>query len=55
MKFKLKLIIPALLFPVMAMAQSQPQVIPLWEKGAPGFEDRKDIPGAGKRLLGPEY
>ncbi len=23
---------------------AQPQVIPLWEKGAPGFENRKDIP-----------
>ena len=33
-----------LLLPVFSLAQSQPQVIPLWEKGAPGFENRKDIP-----------
>jgi acetyl esterase/lipase len=33
-----------LLFPTVAMAQSQPQVIPLWKNGAPGFENRKDIP-----------
>ena len=33
-----------LMLPLWAMAQTQPQVIPLWEKGAPGFENRKDIP-----------
>jgi acetyl esterase/lipase len=27
-----------------AGAQTQPQVIPLWSQGAPGFESRKDIP-----------
>ena len=27
-----------------ASAQSAPQVIHLWENGAPGFESRKDIP-----------
>ena len=37
-----------LLLPVFALAQSQPQVIPLWEKGAPGFENRKDIPEQAK-------
>lgn len=36
------------LLPVGAMAQSQPVVIPLWEKGAPGFENRKDIPEQSK-------
>src|SRR5512133_1922416 len=30
--------------PFVAFAQRSPQVIPLWEKGAPGFENRKDIP-----------
>jgi len=29
---------------VMVQAQVQPMVLPLWEAGAPGFEDRKDIP-----------
>jgi len=32
-----------LMLPVFSMAQSQPEVIHLWEKGAPGFENRKDI------------
>ena len=27
-----------------ACAQTGPQVIPLWNQGAPGFESRKDIP-----------
>lgn len=31
-----------LLLPVFTLAQ--PQVIPLWKNGAPGFENRKDIP-----------
>lgn len=31
-----------LLFPLIIFAQ--PQVIPLWKNGAPGFENRKDIP-----------
>ena len=44
MKFILKFCAPVLLFPVFALAQSQPLVISLWERGAPGFEDRKDIP-----------
>ncbi len=48
MKFILKLFVPVLLFPVFALAQSQPRVISLWEKGAPGFEDRKDIPEQAK-------
>lgn len=30
--------------PLTAQAQPAPQVIPLWEKGAPGFEDRRDEP-----------
>lgn len=33
-----------LILPVFAQAQSKPQVIPLWKNGAPGFENRKDIP-----------
>lgn len=37
-----------LLLPLLVSAQSQPQVIHLWEKGAPGFENRKDIPEQAK-------
>ena len=48
MKLKLKFFMPVLLLPLMAMAQPKPQVISLWEKGAPGFEDRKDIPEQAK-------
>jgi len=44
MKFIPKLFAPVLLFPVLALAQPQPRVVSLWAKGAPGFEDRKDIP-----------
>lgn len=33
-----------LILPVFAMAQPQPEVIPLWKNGAPGFESRKNIP-----------
>jgi acetyl esterase/lipase len=31
-------------FSLAAVAQTGPQVIPLWSQGAPGFENRKDIP-----------
>ena len=48
MKLIPKLFAPVLLFTVLASAQPQPMVIPLWEKGAPGFEDRKDIPEQAK-------
>jgi acetyl esterase/lipase len=30
--------------PLAVAAADEPQVIPLWEKGAPGFEDRRDEP-----------
>jgi acetyl esterase/lipase len=33
---------------VTASAQTQPMVIPLWEKGAPGFESRRDEPEQAK-------
>jgi acetyl esterase/lipase len=45
---RIKFLLPVLLLPVMVLAQSQPRVISLWEKGAPGFEDRKDIPELAK-------
>jgi acetyl esterase/lipase len=34
----------AVLIPAAGNAQSPPLVIPLWEKGAPGFESRRDEP-----------
>jgi acetyl esterase/lipase len=43
MKFLFAIISPAW-FCVAAAAQTAPQVIPLWQNGAPGFESRKDIP-----------
>ncbi|HUX96231.1 MAG TPA: alpha/beta hydrolase [Bacteroidales bacterium] len=38
----------SVLFSVTAFSQSKPEVISLWEKGAPGFENRKDIPEQSK-------
>ena len=32
------------LYPFAASAQEAPRVIPLWERGAPGFEDRRNEP-----------
>lgn len=37
-------LIVAAVAPVPLRAADEPQVIPLWEAGAPGFEDRKDEP-----------
>jgi acetyl esterase/lipase len=37
-------VVTALILPVAALAQPAPQVIRLWEGGAPGFESRKDEP-----------
>jgi acetyl esterase/lipase len=48
MKTCLFYILVALMFPVCAFAQSQPQVIHLWANGAPGFENRKDMPEEAK-------
>ena len=42
--FNFTLLLTALPLTVQAQAQTAPQVIPLWEKGAPGFEDRRDEP-----------
>ncbi|MVN22368.1 alpha/beta hydrolase [Mucilaginibacter arboris] len=49
--FPLKLAAPGLLLfllTIKAPAQTQPQVIPLWPKGAPGFESRRNIPEEAK-------
>ena len=44
MHARIGILLTALVLPVAALAQSAPQVIHLWEKGAPGFESRKDEP-----------
>jgi acetyl esterase/lipase len=38
----------SLLLPLAALAQTQPEVIHLWPNGAPGFENRKDLPEEAK-------
>jgi acetyl esterase/lipase len=38
----------AIILPSLIQAQVQPQVIHLWTNGAPGFENRKDIPEQAK-------
>jgi acetyl esterase/lipase len=43
-----KLFIILLLFPALLWAQTEPTVIPLWEKGAPGFENRRNEPELAK-------
>jgi acetyl esterase/lipase len=43
-----KLIICLLLLPVALWAQTEPAVIPLWPKGAPGFENRRNEPEQAK-------
>jgi len=37
-----------LIFPVFVLAQQPPETIYLWKNGAPGFENRKDIPEEAK-------
>jgi len=43
-----QLILLCLLSTVIINAQNKPIVIPLWENGSPGFEDKKDIPEDAK-------
>ena len=43
-----KLISLICLLPLLASAQTKQFVIPLWEKGAPGFEKLKDVPEQAK-------
>jgi acetyl esterase/lipase len=43
-----KLIFLLCLLPAMASAQTKQFVIPLWEKGAPGFEKLRDVPEQAK-------
>jgi acetyl esterase/lipase len=44
MKRSILSIILTAMLSVLAFGQKQPEVIPLWKNGAPGFENRKDIP-----------
>jgi acetyl esterase/lipase len=44
MKLRILYFLITVLLPVSLLAQLQPQVIHLWANGAPGFENRKDIP-----------
>lgn len=48
MKTFIQILLFSHLLPILAMAQSLPEVIPLWKNGAPGFESRKDIPEMAK-------
>jgi hypothetical protein len=48
MKTNIHRLLIVLFLPAFSLAQSQPEVIPLWKNGAPGFENRKDIPEQAK-------
>lgn len=47
---RFRLLLPALIIPLVALAQTAPapQVIALWKDGAPGFESRRDEPEQAK-------
>ena len=45
---RIRPVLVALLLPAAALAQTSPQVIPLWPNGAPGFEKLKDVPEEAK-------
>ncbi len=51
----LKLILCILLLPAALMAQTQLTVIPLWPKGAPGFENRRNEPEQAKDYWSAAY
>ena len=44
----MRLLLPLLLLSLSSLAQTTPLVIPLWEKGAPGFENRRNEPEEAK-------
>lgn len=50
MRIKLTIYLYLLLFilPAAVVAQENPVIIPLWQKGAPGFEDRRNEPEQAK-------
>ncbi|MHB8208768.1 alpha/beta hydrolase, partial [Mucilaginibacter sp.] len=43
-----KLILALVILPAALLAQTEPTVIPLWPKGAPGFESRRNEPEQAK-------
>jgi acetyl esterase/lipase len=48
MRTFIQILFLSFVLPILAFAQAQPIVIPLWKNGAPGFENRKDIPEIAK-------
>src|SRR5580692_10601857 len=44
----IKFLVCILIMPSVLIAQEKPTVIPLWPKGAPGFENRRDEPEQAK-------
>ncbi len=48
MKIYIQILLLISVLPGYILAQTQPTVIPLWPDGAPGFENRKDIPEMSK-------
>ena len=44
MRIHCAILAASIVLTVAASAQPSPQVVPLWDKGAPGFENRKDEP-----------
>jgi acetyl esterase/lipase len=48
MSSRIRLLLAALLLPSSLIAQPKPEVIHLWENGAPGFESLKDVPEQAK-------
>ena len=42
------IILQIILAPFHALSQTKPRVIPLWENGAPGFENRRNEPELAK-------
>lgn len=47
-KLSLLLTIVSLVFPFVSIGQATPLVLPLWQNGAPGFENRKNEPEEAK-------
>jgi acetyl esterase/lipase len=48
LKFIIRTIVCLILLPSALLAQTEPIVIPLWAKGAPGFENRRNEPEQAK-------
>ena len=48
MRIRSSLLVLALLAPALARAEANPDLVPLWPNGAPGFENLKDVPEEAK-------